>query len=96
MKLNLNPYLSHNLPYFNSLKDHRILQKLTRKVYDKYDHQCQICKESLYNGEKVEIHLIKPISEGGNSALKNLIPLHRMCHDKVTHQKQNANKLKIQ
>ena len=32
MKLNLNPYLRQNLPYFNSLKDRRILQKLTKSI----------------------------------------------------------------
>ena len=31
MKLDLNPYLGQNLPYFNSLKDHRILHKLAKR-----------------------------------------------------------------
>lgn len=38
-----------------------------------------------YESEKVEIHHIKSVKEGGTSGFKDLILLHRTCHAQVTH-----------
>lgn len=65
MKLNLNPYLSENLEYYQALKTDRVLTRLSGQLYKKYKHLCTVCGESLHNGERVEIHHIKPVREGG-------------------------------
>lgn len=91
-KLSLNPYLLENLPYFHDLQAKRILSNLRLKIYAKHNHKCYVCNETLYNDEKVEIHHIKAVKDGGTHKLSNLVALHRLCHDKVTHEK---SKLKV-
>jgi len=86
-RLELNPYLSINKEYFLKYKERKILSAVKEKLFKKYDHLCSICGQSLHNNEEIEIHHIKPRSEGGSNRLSNLMPLHNMCHKKVTHEK---------
>jgi RNA-directed DNA polymerase len=46
----------------------------------------------LHNGEKVELHHIKPIKDGGTYAVSNIQPLHQICHISVTHRNKNLKK----
>jgi hypothetical protein len=39
------------------------------------------------NGEKIELHHIKPVKEGGEYSLENIQPLHQICHISITHNK---------
>lgn len=86
-KLELNPYLLTNKQYFLDYKEKKILSTVKEKLYKKYKHLCNVCGESLHGDEVVEIHHIKPIREGGTNKLSNLMPLHSICHRKVTHNK---------
>ena len=52
--------------------------------------KCPICGESLFNGEDIETHHIKPVKEGGSDDTENLIHLHNMCHK----QEHSKSKLK--
>ncbi|MGK7928958.1 MAG: HNH endonuclease, partial [Spirulina sp.] len=45
--------------------------------------KCPICQDSLFNGEKIETHHIKPVKEGGSDDKENLIHLHKACHKQV-------------
>lgn len=87
MQLGLNPYIKTNKEYYLSLKTYNVLSKLKAKVYGQYNNSCAVCGDSLNNGERIELHHIKPVKEGGKTVKKNLMPLHWMCHVKITHEK---------
>lgn len=76
MKLGVNPYTEEGMRYYDKLKENRVLSKLKMQVYERYNQTCHICKESLHNGERVELHHIKATHEGGKTVIKNLMPLH--------------------
>lgn len=50
---------------------------------------CPVCDASLFNGEELEIHHIKPRREGGDHSLKNLKLLHKLCHKQVEYSKND-------
>ncbi|TVQ43719.1 MAG: group II intron reverse transcriptase/maturase [Gloeocapsa sp. DLM2.Bin57] len=45
--------------------------------------RCTVCGESLFNGEKIEIHHIVPVKDGGTDDAVNLVHLHKACHKQV-------------
>ena len=45
--------------------------------------KCPICRQSLFNGEKIETHHIVPVKQGGSDDTENLIHLHKACHKQV-------------
>lgn len=59
--------------------------KFKAAVLQKYKNICMVCNEPLNNGEFIEFHHIIPIRKGGDYALKNMMPLHQICHQKVTY-----------
>lgn len=85
-KLGLNPYVLENLQYFHDQQAKRIVSNLRMKIYAKHKQKCYVCNETLHNDERVEIHHIKAVKDGGTNKLANLIALHQMCHKKVTHE----------
>lgn len=87
LKLDLNPYLLENKSYFQKRIISRTSAKFREAIYKKYNHLCPICGESLHNGEKVELHHIKPVKEGGKYSMSNIQPLHQICHISITHNK---------
>jgi len=89
LKLDLNPYLLENLAYFNQRLITKNSAKFREVIFKKYNHQCPICLDSLHNGEKVELHHIKPVKEGGKYTVSNIQPLHQICHISITHQTKN-------
>ena len=86
-RTDLNPYLIENRWYFDEIKDMKVLGAIKEKLYKKYKHKCAVCNQSLLGPEKVEIHHIKAKKDGGTNTLRNLMPLHRICHIKITHNK---------
>jgi RNA-directed DNA polymerase len=86
-KLDLNPYIPENLQYFLDQQAKRVISNLRLKVYAKHNQKCYVCDDTLHNGERVEIHHIKAVKDGGTNKLSNLVALHRICHDKTTHEK---------
>lgn len=85
-KTELNPYLLEHQEYFKARKDLRLLNKLKERLFVRYKGICVVCEQKLNNGEKVEIHHIKPKKLKGTNSIRNLQPLHRLCHIKITHQ----------
>jgi 5-methylcytosine-specific restriction endonuclease McrA len=65
--------------------------KFRETIFKKYNHLCPLCQESLHNGEKVELHHIVAVKEGGKYTLTNIQPLHQLCHISVTHNKTKTN-----
>lgn len=92
-KLELNPYLSENNEYFDKHKMKRLLSKQKEILFRKYKNICPVCDQSLHGVEKVEIHHIIPVEKGGENTIRNLQPLHRICHIKITHDKNQIKEL---
>jgi RNA-directed DNA polymerase len=87
LKLDINPYLTKNIEYFNKRRERLINAKFRKAIYKKFNHLCPECGESLYNGELIELHHVIPQKIGGKYSIKNIQPLHQICHQKVTHSK---------
>ena len=62
------------------------LNATKEKVAKLQGYKCLVCGESLFNDEPIELHHIVPRSLGGKDEIKNLIWLHKYCHNKVHHQ----------
>jgi len=88
LKLDLNPYILTNKEYFETRRRGRIAAKFRAAIYRKYNHVCPVCEDSLHNGEPIELHHIRPVKDGGKYTMENIQPLHRICHQKVTHTKK--------
>ena len=93
MKLDRNPYLLENKAYFDKRMTQKIEAKFRSEVYKKYKHLCVNCELSLHNGEEIELHHLVPVKEGGKYNLANIVPLHRICHQSITHAKINNERL---
>jgi len=89
LKLDLNPYLIENELYFSRRLITKNSAKFREVIYKKFNHQCPICLDSLHNGEKVELHHIKPVKTGGKYTISNIQPLHQICHNSITHRTKN-------
>lgn len=85
LKLDKNPYLLENKPYFEKRIIIKSSARFRELMYKYYNHQCPICLDSLHNGEKIELHHIKPVKEGGKYTISNIQPLHQICHSGITH-----------
>lgn len=86
-KLEMNPYLIENKEYFLKYKEQKILFATKEKLFKKYKQICQICGQSLLGVERTEIHHKIARKDGGSNRLSNLMPVHSICHRKVTHEK---------
>lgn len=85
LKLDRNPYIQEDLKYYNKRREKLIDAKFRAAIYKIHEQLCPICKESLHNGEGVELHHIVPRKAGGKYSVENILPLHEMCHKQVTH-----------
>lgn len=82
----LNPYTVEGEKYYNGRISIRAADKFRKAVYKKYNFLCPGCGESLAGEEEIELHHIKAKADGGKYTLKNIQPLHRTCHHKITHE----------
>jgi len=86
MKTELNPYIDKE--YFENRYKILDVDKFRKAVYAKHKYKCAACNEILGDTEKIELHHIIPKSEGGKYTLKNIVPLHKTCHESVTYAKK--------
>jgi 5-methylcytosine-specific restriction endonuclease McrA len=86
MKTDQNPYL--NKEYFENRYKVIDVDKFRKAIYEKHKYKCAACNEFLTNQEKVELHHIIPKKDGGLYTLKNIVPLHKTCHESVTFAKK--------
>lgn len=94
VKLTINPYLRENEKYVIQRTKVPKSNGYRSKLYEEYNYQCPHCREPLLNGEPVEIHHIVPKKVGVDNRIKNLAPMHRMCHQARTYN-QNLTKTNI-
>jgi RNA-directed DNA polymerase len=59
------------------------LMPSSEKIARKQSGICPVCRESLLNGEDLQIHHKKPIKEGGKDTYSNLQLLHLYCHQQT-------------
>lgn len=92
LKLDKNPYLKQHTDYFNKRRERIIEAKFRSIIYKIYEQICPICGESLHNEESVELHHLIPQKSKGKYSIDNIIPLHQICHQQVTHGNINLEK----
>jgi len=85
LKLDRNPYLMADEEYFNKRKARSDGQKFRSKILKKYNYTCDVCGQTLLNEEKIDFHHIKPRKSGGRYTMKNIKPLHQICHQRITY-----------
>jgi RNA-directed DNA polymerase len=74
-----------DMEYYNERRENGMYAKFRKEIYKKYKYICHICGDSLMNGERVELHHIEPRKKGGKYDMKNIQPLHQICHQKITY-----------
>ena len=84
MKLDVNPYTLEGIEYFTKRKSIKAETSSREKIFKFYNYICPECGERLDNGEIIEIHHIVAKKEGGKNQYQNLMPLHQICHQKIT------------
>jgi retron-type reverse transcriptase len=57
---------------------------LKKRLLKKSKMICACCQESIMDSEPTEIHHIMPIKYGGDNTDKNLLILHKYCHQLIT------------
>lgn len=83
-KLDKNPYLLEHKEYFEKRLSGLVTSRFHAAIYKQQKNICPECEESLFNGEAVEMHHIKPQAKGGKYTLANCQALHRVCHVRIT------------
>ncbi len=54
-----------------------------QSIASRQNHVCPLCGMSLYNGEAVQKHHVKPKSKGGTNAWSNYKLTHLYCHQQI-------------
>jgi len=90
-----NPYDPSNQEYF----DKRRLETTMKYMDIRTHHQtllkkqkglCGACGEIISHYEDLEVHHIKPLSEGGKDLKKNRLLVHKECHRKTYHESKQG------
>jgi len=66
--------------------------KIEWKLLGKQGGICPICKVKLDHNQENNIHHLKPINEGGDNSLGNLLLIHKECHNQVHYQQIEKQK----
>lgn len=88
----LNPFLPEHAGYYRSREVEQarrsvLLNAQRTALLKKRGGICPVCDTALLGGEPLEVHHITPRSLGGKDTLRNLLLLHRTCHQQVTYSK---------
>jgi RNA-directed DNA polymerase len=76
--------------YMRQKKLHRELKPSQQRMAIQQKGQCPHCRTSLFNGEILEVHHVKPRSQGGLDSYDNLRLVHLTCHHQLTtHMRRN-------
>jgi RNA-directed DNA polymerase len=85
LKKGQNPYVESD--YWESKELLRGYQGFRKTILGIWKEKCALCKKSLWSeegGETHEFHHIIAQKDGGGHTLKNVVPLHKTCHQVVT------------
>ncbi len=61
--------------------------KSWQKIAKRQNYVCQICGDSLFNGENIHKHHMIPKGNGGKDTYSNYQFVHLMCHQQIHHEK---------
>jgi RNA-directed DNA polymerase len=61
-----------------------------QRIAKNQSYVCEVCRESLFNGEELHTHHVKPRKEGGKDSYHNLKLLHLYCHQQIHKQEING------
>ena len=61
--------------------------KSWQKIAKRQNYVCQICGDSLFNGENIHKHHMIPKANGGKDTYSNYQFVHLMCHQQIHHEK---------
>jgi 5-methylcytosine-specific restriction endonuclease McrA len=88
LKAGINPY--YDKEYYQLKPRLSVINQYRYKIYKLHNFKCYVCKELLNHKEQVDLHHLKPRSDGGDYSLDNIVPVHKTCHETIT----NAGKFK--
>jgi len=54
-----------------------------QRIAKNQNYACEVCGESLFNGEELHTHHVKPRKDGGKDAYHNLKLVHLYCHQQI-------------
>jgi len=54
-----------------------------RHVAENQNWRCPVCGAHLFNGEELQTHHKAAVSDGGTDEAKNLVHLHKACHQHI-------------
>jgi RNA-directed DNA polymerase len=83
----VNPYTDEN--YYVERTVIRESEKFRAAIYIKYNFKCYVCEQALYGPEEVHLHHVIPRKDGGAYTLENIVPVHAMCHEGITHARKD-------
>lgn len=83
LRNHINPYI--NDEYYISRSIIRDAERFRKAVYKLYNFRCYSCKQSLYGPEKIHLHHLISRKDGGKYTLENIVPVHEICHESITH-----------
>lgn len=92
----LNPFLPENQKYFEKrialgAKTSVLLAENRKKLASLQKGLCALCGDPLLNGEPLEIHHVIGRKTKNWDAVRNLKLLHKLCHERVTYDKDPAS-----
>jgi RNA-directed DNA polymerase len=87
LKTGINPYT--NKEYYLRNPRISIINEYREKIYKLHKHKCYVCGELLLPDEQVDFHHLTPKSEGGTYSKRNIVPVHKTCHDTITYARKD-------
>lgn len=61
------------------------------QVAQNQDWKCPVCREHLFNGERIHTHHVMEVANGGSDEAENLVHVHLECHKQI-HGKKTQSK----
>jgi RNA-directed DNA polymerase len=68
----------------------RDLPPRQQRIAKRQESLCEGCGETLFNGELLEVHHVRPKKDGGEDGIHNLHLLHLYCHQQITAHEQRT------
>jgi RNA-directed DNA polymerase len=59
-----------------------------QRIAERQESLCEICGQTLFNGELLEVHHVKPKKDGGEDGIHNLNLIHLYCHQQITNEQR--------
>ena len=64
------------------------LSSREQQIARKQEMICEKCRQTLFNGERIEVPYVKPRRDGGSDGIHNLNLVHMYCHQQLTHEQR--------